>query len=90
MPHILSPAEYASSENRCDTYLTSDTEQSTSDGPTFPAWHRARRLNGFSNAHSARNSPIQNKLVRNSSVVGIKPRFPEATAGYQIKVDRSY
>ena len=59
MPYIPSPTEYVSSESQCDPNLTSDTDQSTSDGPNFPAWHRAQRLNGFSNAHSARNSPIQ-------------------------------
>lgn len=48
MPHMPSPAEYVSSESQCDTYLTSDTEQSTSDGPIFPAWHRARCLNRLS------------------------------------------
>lgn len=48
MPHIPSLSDYLSSESMYDIYLTSDTEPSPSDGPLFPAWHRARRPNNLS------------------------------------------
>ncbi|CAN0037322.1 unnamed protein product [Ectocarpus sp. 6 AP-2014] len=50
MPHITSPAEYVSSESQCDPNLTSDTDQSPSEGHMFPAWHRARHMNSYSDA----------------------------------------
>ncbi len=46
MPRIPSPAEYVSSDSQYN--LTSDAELEPSDGPLFPAWHRARRLNSLS------------------------------------------
>ena len=50
MPRIPSPVEYVSSDSQHDACLTSDAELEPSDGPFFPAWHRAQRLNSLSDA----------------------------------------
>ncbi len=39
---------YLYKQEQCDTYLTRHAELERSDGPFFPEWHRARRLNSLS------------------------------------------
>lgn len=76
MPSIPSPAEYVSSESQCDPCLTSDTDQSPSEGPMFPAWHRARRLNSYSDA----------ALCQKLAELRVYSAFTEQTAGEQLNV----
>ncbi|CAM9116065.1 unnamed protein product [Ectocarpus sp. 8 AP-2014] len=76
MPRIPSPDEYVSNDSQCDTCLTSDAELGSSDAPLFPAWHRARRLNGLSDV----------ALCKQLSQLRAYSAFSQQTAAEQLSI----